>query len=147
MLLAVTICHAKYMRRATTKFLRVFSSCNVESQYYLKWQTSIWFCIDLSPGVCCPPLLCQVWRDEEGSVRSKTGSRRLEGKEKLELKINSASDWTKKEFQLKMLKRFNSQSQNYKRYITDSAKNWSFDLGSKRILHIYLYILLCKCIC
>lgn len=71
----------------------------------------------LARWLCCPPLLCQVWRDEEGSVRSKTGSRRLEGKEKL------ASDWTKKEFQLKMLKQFNSQSQNYKRCMTDSAKN------------------------
>ena len=77
----------------------------------------------LARCLCCPPLLCQVWHDEEGSVRSKTGSRRLEGKEKLELKINSASDWTKKEFQLKMLKQFNSQSQNYKRCMTDSAKN------------------------
>lgn len=67
----------------------------------------------LARCLCCPPLLCQVWSDEEGSVRSKTGSRRLEGKEKLELKINSASDWTKKEFQLKMLKQFNSQSQTY----------------------------------
>lgn len=77
----------------------------------------------LARWLCCPPLLCQVWSDEEGSVRSKTGSRRLEGKEKLVLKIDSASDWTKKEFQLKMLKQFNSQSQNYKRCMTDSAKN------------------------
>ena len=46
----------------------------------------------LAQWLCCPPLLCQVWSDEEGSVRSKTGSRRLEGKEKLVLKINPAAN-------------------------------------------------------
>lgn len=40
----------KIHEKGNDKIFKSFSSCNVESQYYLKWQTSIWFCIDLSPG-------------------------------------------------------------------------------------------------